>query len=29
MTWENLLGGARVSGTGAQAGTMYLTRGNI
>lgn len=29
MTWENVLGGARVSGTGAQAGTMYLRRGNI
>ena len=29
MMWENVLGGARVSHTGAQAGTMYLTRGNI
>lgn len=29
MTWENVLGGARVSHTGVQAGIMYLTRGNI
>ena len=29
MRWENVLGGARVSCTGAQASTMYLTRGNI
>ena len=29
MTQENVLGGARVSCTGAQASTMYLTRGNI
>lgn len=29
MTWENVLGGVRVSHTGAQAGIMYLTRGNI